>query len=43
MTKFKSHSKYGTPNYYLPYNILEGIISADEWNKNGVPIQVLND
>jgi tRNA1(Val) A37 N6-methylase TrmN6 len=41
--KFQPYSKYGSPNYFLPFNVLQGVINSDEWRKNGIPIKVLND
>ena len=39
---FAQFDKYSQPNYFVSFQLLQGITSAAEWQKNGIPIEVLN-
>ena len=43
MPQFLDYDKYAAPDYFMPANMMDGIMSAEEWRKNGVPVKVLND
>jgi len=43
LENFKPISEYKKPDYFLPSNMLYGMITAEEWQKNGIEILTLDN